>query len=106
MSPILEFLLFVVSEDVIDLETLRPRINEPFLRPFEIVFDMTLATNVSAHLLTRRLIVDVEIAYALRGFESTNTFDETGPCDAQLHRRRIMTIDTRDRMSDKLRASL
>ena len=79
-----------------------PRIDEPLLRPLEVILHVTLAADEGAHLLSRGVAVDVVILHALAGFVRADAFDETGPRDAQLHRGRLMAIDARDRMRDQL----
>ena len=69
VGPVFELHLVVVSQNVIDLEPLGPRIDQPLLRPLEVIFDVALTADESAHLLARRLLVDVVVLNALRGFE-------------------------------------
>ena len=76
MGPIFEVLLIIVGEDVIDIESFGPRIDEPLLGPFEVIFDVTLTANKGAHLLARRARVDVIVFDSLRGFETTHAFNE------------------------------
>jgi hypothetical protein len=45
VRPILEILLVVISQDIIHRETLCPRVDEPFFRTLEVIFDMTLAAH-------------------------------------------------------------
>src|SRR5688500_14042675 len=96
--PILELRFVIERQDVFDAEAFRPRINETFLWPAKVIFVVTLAADKRAHLLARRLLVNVVILNALRSFVSAHAFNERGPRDAQLHRLRVMTIDTRDWM--------
>ena len=66
VSPVLELRFVVVGQDVLDLQPLGPRIDQPLLRSLEIIFDVALAADVGAHLLARRLLVDVVVLNALR----------------------------------------
>src|SRR5215468_849241 len=93
MRPILELLRVVVSQDLFDLQTIRPRINEAFLRPLEIIFHVTLTADEAAHFLPRGVAIHIVIVHALTGLERLDSLHETGTCHAQLHRFRIMTID-------------
>ena len=76
VGPVLECTLVVVGHDLLDLEPLRPRIDEPLLRALEVVLDVALAADVGAHLLARRLLVDVVVLHALRRLERADAFDE------------------------------
>ena len=94
--------LVVVRLDLFDLEPLGPRIDEPLLRALEVILDVALAADVGAHLLARRLRVDVVILHALRGLERADAFDKPGARDAQLHGARIVAVDAGHRMGDQL----
>ena len=59
VGPVFELRLVVVSLNLFDLESFGPRIDKPLFRPLEIIFDVTLAADISAHLLPRRLLVDI-----------------------------------------------
>ena len=102
VGPVFELRFVVVSLDLFDLEPLGPRIDEPLFRSFEVIFDVALAADVGAHLLARRLLVDIVVLHALRGLERADAFDETGAGDAQLHGARIVTVDAGHRMRDQL----
>ena len=62
----LNLLLVVVGEDVLDLQPVRPRIDEPLLRPFEVILHVALAADEAAHLLSRGVAIHVVILHALR----------------------------------------
>ena len=66
VRPILELLLVVVGEDVLDLQPVRPRIDQPLLRPLEVILHVALAADEAPHLLPRGVAVHVVILHALR----------------------------------------
>ena len=65
VRPVFELGLVVVSLNLFDLQPFRPRIDEPLFRALEIIFDVALAADIGAHLLTRRLLVDIVVLQAL-----------------------------------------
>ena len=65
VRPILVSDFIVVSEDVFDFVAVLPREHEAFLRPFEVILDVTLRTDVAAHLLPRGVFVHDVIRNAL-----------------------------------------
>ena len=77
VRPVFELRLVVVSLDLLDLEPFSPWIDKPLLRSLEIIFDVALAADVGAHLLPRRLLVDIVVLDALRGLERADAFDES-----------------------------
>src|SRR5687768_16030817 len=102
MFPVFKLLLIVKSENVLNLKSLGPGVDQPLFRATEMIFIVTLPTNEGAHLLPRRLFIHIVILNPLRGLQSAHAFDERRTRYTQLHRLRIMTIDTRDRMVNKL----
>ena len=68
MRPVLELLLVVVGQDVLDLQPVRPRIDQTFLRSLEVIFHVTLAADEAAHLLPRGVAIHVVILHAFAGF--------------------------------------
>ena len=105
MNPVAEFLLLVVGQDVIYLETLGPGIDQPFFRTPEIIFDVALTAYEGAHLLAGGLLVDVVVLNALGTPQGANAFDESRTSDAKLHRR-VVTVDTGVGCETSLRASV
>ena len=101
VRPVLEPVLLVVRQNLISAKSLVPRIGQPFFRPLEVVLDVALPAHVRAHLLPRRIAIDVVVLHALRRLHLLNTFQKTGPGHAQLHRVRIVAIDTRDGMRNQ-----
>src|SRR5215213_654914 len=100
MFPVFELLLVIKSENVLDQKSFGPRIDQALLWTTEVIFIVTLPANVGPHLLPRGLLIYVVVLNALRSFQGAHAFYECRTRDAQLHRLRIMAIDTRDRMSD------
>src|SRR5437870_2411286 len=68
LRPILELLLVIICEDILDLQTIRPRIDQPLLRSFEIVLHVALTADEASHLLSRGIAIHVVIFYAGTGF--------------------------------------
>src|ERR1051326_1336984 len=87
VRPILELRLVVVRLDLLDLYSLGPRVDQPLLGPFEIIFDVALPADVRAHFLARRVPVDVVVLHALRSLQRLDALDEAGTRNPELHRR-------------------
>jgi len=94
--------LVVVGLDLLDLDPLRPRIDEPLLGSLEVVLDVALAADEGAHLLPGGHRVRVVVRDPLRGLERPDPLEEGGAGDAQLHRLRVVTVDAGDRMLEVL----
>ncbi len=101
VRPVLEAVLFVVSQDLVGLQPLVPRIGEPLLGSLEVVLDVALAADVGAHLLACRVAIDVVVLDPLRGLHLLDPFEEARPRHAQLHRVGRVAIDARHRMLDE-----
>src|SRR5438477_12279311 len=100
MGPILELDCVVVCEDIFDLQSIRPGINQPLLRSLEVILHMTLAADEAAHLLSRSIAVHIVVLDTCAGLKCPHSFDETGPCYAKPHRLCIMAINAGQRMVD------
>src|SRR4051812_48963948 len=98
MGPILELNCVVVGKNILDLQSIRPGINQPLLRSFEVILNVTLAADEAAHLLSGSIAVHVVVLDTGAGLKCPHSFDETGSGDAKLHRLRIMAINAGDRM--------
>ena len=102
VRPVAKADLVVVGGDLLDLEALRPRIDEALLRALEVVLDVALAADVGAHLGRRGLLVHVVVLHAQGGLVGTDPFDERRAGDAQCERRAVVAVDAGDRMLDEL----
>ena len=75
--PVLEFYLIIERENVFDLKTLGPRIDQTLFGSAEMVLIMTLATNKCPHLLAGCLFVDIVVLKSLRGLESADSLNKS-----------------------------
>ena len=87
VGPVTEADLVVVGGDLLDLEALRPRIDEALLGALEVVLDVALAAHVGAHFGGRGLLVHVVVLHALRSLVGAHAFDERRAGDSQRERR-------------------
>src|SRR6476646_3009094 len=97
VGPVTEADLVVVSGDLLDLETLRPRIDEALLGTLEVVLNVALAAHVGAHFAGGGLLVHVVVLHALRCLVGTHALDERRSGDSQRERRAIVAVDAGDR---------
>ena len=101
MDPVGEAFTLVVRLDLLDLESVRPRVRHDLAGSFEVVLDVTLAADERAHLLTARIAIGVVVGDALLGLEGFDAGDEAGPRDANRHRLGLVAVDAGDRMLDE-----
>ena len=102
VGPVAEADLVVVGGDLLDLEALRPGIDEALLRTLEVVLDVALAAHVGAHFGGRGLLVHVVVLHALRSLVGAHALDERRAGDSQCERRAIVAVDAGDRMAHEL----
>src|SRR5262245_39238129 len=63
---------------------------------------MALATDETAHFLSRGVSVHIVVLHTCARLQCTHSFDEPRPRYAKLHRLRVMTINAGNRMRNKL----
>ena len=93
VRPVLEPVLLVIGENLVRTQPFVPRIRQPLFRSFEVVLDVALPAHVRAHLLPRRVAIDVVVLNALSGLHFLNALEEAGTRHAQLHRAGIVAVD-------------
>src|SRR5688500_3915497 len=91
VDPIAKLIVLVVTEDLVGLQALLPRVGEPLVRPLEVILDMALPADKRAHLLPRRHGVGIVIDGALCRLDRTDALEETWARDPQLHGLRVVT---------------
>ena len=94
MRPIGEFDPFVVSGDILDARSLRPREDEQLALALKVVFHMAVAAHDGPHLLAGERAPVFPLGFE-RGLESRVGDDE-------LHRVRFMAIGAADGIDDSL----
>src|SRR5688500_16444687 len=87
--PVAKLIVLVVTEDLVGLQALLPRVREPRVRPLEVILDMALPAVKRAHLLPRRYGVGIVIDGALCRLERPYAFEESWARDRQLHGLRV-----------------
>ena len=102
VGPVLVAHFVVVGQDVLDLQALRPGIDDPLLRPLEVVLDVALPAHIGPHLLAGGVAVHVVGGHSLRGLERRHAFHEPGTRDPQLHRLRVVAVDAGHGVLDQL----
>ena len=65
VRPVVVRVLGVIGEDIVRLQSLRPRVDEAFLGALEVILDMALAADEGAHLLTAGVAVHVVVRHSL-----------------------------------------
>src|SRR5262245_50132748 len=101
VGPVREPFLVVVDLDLLDLEAVRPRVGHNLARPFEVVLDVTLATDERAHLLASGVPIWIVARDPLLGLERLDAGDEARARDADAHRLRVVAVHARHRMLDE-----
>src|SRR3989338_2441804 len=100
MNPVFMANLIVISFNLFYFQAFVPRISQHLLRTFEEIFDMTLSTNKSAHLLASRHGVWIVIFNPFFLFYFLDGIDKSGPRDTEVHCLRIMAIDACNWVAD------
>src|SRR4030095_16644634 len=86
VDPVREPFLVVVRLDLLDLETVRPRVGHDLAPPLEVVLDVALAADERAHLLAAGVPIRIVIRDPLPGLERLDAGDEARARDADAHR--------------------
>ena len=102
MNPILELNLVVIGQDIVDGQSVGPRLDQTHFGAFEEEFHVTLAADVRAHFLAGSHRVHVVVFDPLDSLEGADAFDKSGAGDAELQGVRGMAIDAGNRMLDEL----
>src|SRR5688572_18993000 len=92
MVPVFELLLVVKSKDVLNLQSLGPGIDQTLFGTAEMILVVALTADIGTHFLAGRVCVHVVVLNSLVRLESTNTFNEGGASNSQLHSLRIVTV--------------
>src|SRR5262245_7206422 len=98
VGPVREPFLVVVGLDLLDLETVRPRVGYDLARTLEVILDVALAADERAHFLARGVAVRIVIGDPLLGLERLDAGDEARARDADAHGLRVVAIHARHRM--------